>query len=67
MNRLVEISRSDNPETRVFAAYALGAIGAAAKEALPRLKEMQNDPDEGVREVAAQASQSIQAPSLKNR
>ncbi len=59
VNRLVEISRSDNPETRVFAAQALGGIGASAKNALPRLQELRNDPDEGVREVAAQSIQVI--------
>jgi HEAT repeat protein len=61
VDRLVEIARSENPETRLFAAEALGALGPSAKAALPRLKELQNDPDESVRETAAKAIEAIEA------
>ena len=50
---------------RSTAAEALSAIGAAAKEAIPALKEILNDENESVREAAAEALKSIQAADPK--
>jgi hypothetical protein len=59
---------TSDPETRRLAAYVLGEIGPQAKDALPGLKALLNDPD---RQVVMQAVNSVRsvdptASGLKN-
>ena len=50
------------PVARQWAAEALGALGPAAKDALPALTEAQNDADSRVRGAASAAIRKIQPP-----
>jgi HEAT repeat protein len=60
---------SPEPRRRERAASALGSIGPGASEALPRLKELRNDPDPAVREAADAALQLVEpdAPTREDR
>ena len=51
---------SEDPVQRMLAAAALGAQGAAAKDALPELKKLENDKDENVRKAAKDAIAKIE-------
>ena len=50
-----------DPETRVFAAGVLGALGPPAAHTADRLKTLLEDPNADVREVAREALQALQA------
>jgi hypothetical protein len=56
---LVHHLKHEDAGIRESAARWLGAIGPAAKNALPALREALNDPDEGVRTAAKDAIKSI--------
>ena len=46
---------------RGVVADALGQIGAAAKDAIPHLVDLLNDPSEGVRRAAADALEKVKS------
>ena len=50
----------DDWYARLSAAEALGELGPEAHAAIPALEAMQDDPNESVRKVAAEAIQDIQ-------
>jgi HEAT repeat protein len=51
----------EDPLRRRLAAMSLANGGAKAKEALPELKKLLNDPDADVRKVAAEAVKQIES------
>lgn len=58
---VAELLEHADPETRVFAAGVLGALGPPAAQTADRLKPLLEDPDQDVREVAGEALQAILA------
>lgn len=52
-------AKDRNPQVRIEAASALGAIGPAAKPAIPVLTELLKDEDGEVRRAAAKALEKI--------
>ncbi|MGE3775852.1 MAG: HEAT repeat domain-containing protein, partial [Pirellulaceae bacterium] len=60
VDRLTKLFASPLSETRLFAASSLAGIGFPAKSALPQLRELTKDSDQDVREVAAEAIQTIE-------
>ena len=50
---------------RAEAAYALGYLGAAAQNAVPRLRELCEDDDGHVRKAASFALHTILPPSVR--
>jgi len=56
----IELLKAGAPHLRPGAAEQLGKMGAAAKAAIPALKEALKDKDEGVRKAAAEALKKIQ-------
>ncbi len=56
---LIQTLNDQDAGIRSLAAQALGAIGSAAKDALPALSELESDVDEEVRDAAKNAKQSI--------
>ena len=58
---LIKSLKDPSADARWYAVYALRGIGKPAKEAIPALRLLQNDPDEGVRDLAAQAIVTIEA------
>lgn len=57
---LIQFTRSEEPTMRLFGAEALGKLGPAAKAALPRLRELLEDSEEGVRARAEAAIKQIE-------
>lgn len=53
--------QDDQPFIRYLAVEALGAMGSAAKEALPALRQQLEDPDPVVRTTVAEALVAIEA------
>jgi len=49
------------PDVRSVVAEALGAIGSRAKEAVPALQKVLNDPDAGARSAASDALKRLTA------
>ena len=62
IDQVADILDHPDPETRVFAAGVLGALGPAAEPAVARLKPLLEDPDSDVREVAREALKTIRKP-----
>jgi HEAT repeat protein len=60
INEVADLLDEPNPETRLYAAEVLGALGEKAKHTADRLKRLLEDPDEDVREVAKQALQAVE-------
>lgn len=61
-NKQLELLGDQQAKVRRMAAKNLGAMGAAAEVAVPKLEEVAgNDPDEKAREAASQALQKIRA------
>jgi HEAT repeat protein len=60
VNRLIKLLNHEERETRVWTISSLAAIGASSKPALPKLNELLKDPEEEVREVAAEAIRMIE-------
>jgi len=58
---LTKALRSADPQLRWMAARALGDIGPAARDALSSLRRLENDPNETVRNLAAEAIAHISA------
>jgi HEAT repeat protein len=63
---LIKSLKDPSADARWYAVYALHGIGKPAKEALPALRRLQKDPDEGVRDLAAQAIAQIEAKSPRS-
>ena len=60
VKELIAVTSDPDPTTRKLAAYALGQIGSAAKEAVPRLKEMMDkDQDRDVYSATVNALRAI--------
>ena len=55
-----KLGKDTNEYPRRMAALTLGSLGAAAKDALPKLKEGMTDPDKGLREVFQKAVEQIE-------
>ena len=65
-SHLIKTLSDPEPAVRSEAAYALGEIGPAAKDAAPALKAMStNSPDSYLRKMAAAALQSIENRKAK--
>ncbi|HUG93559.1 MAG TPA: HEAT repeat domain-containing protein [Planctomycetaceae bacterium] len=58
--QLVEALLAQDAETREWAADVLGALGDAARPALPDLRDARSDPDPGVRTAIARAIDAIE-------
>jgi len=65
VKRLAKLLASPTSETRLFAASSLAGIGTASSAALPELRALLNDPDNDVREVAAEAIRKIESSARK--
>jgi HEAT repeat protein len=64
VSQLVNLLDSQDAETRLLVIVALAEIGPSAKSAVPALKLRLEDPDEGVRETAAQAIEEMTSACL---
>ena len=62
---LVALLEHTNAEVRSWAASVLGKIGREAKEAAPALRNLLNDPAEGVRTQATQALAALESTAEK--
>jgi HEAT repeat protein len=62
--KLIAHLASDNPQFRYYSAIALGHFGPHAKDAIPGLKKLADDPNPEIRDAAALAIEKIegQAP-----
>lgn len=61
VNALTQGLSNEAARVRIISARRLGELGAEADPAVPKLQELaNNDPDEGVRKIAAEAVQKIQ-------
>ena len=58
--QIIEALRKDSTLSRMEFAIALGKFGAEAKEAVPDLRSLLQDPDENVQGAAAKALQRIE-------
>lgn len=56
-----------DPVVRRRGAYALALLGPLAKDAIPGLEKIKNDPDEGVRNYVAFALNSIQRTTTESK
>jgi HEAT repeat protein len=56
---IIPLLKSEDPVLRRLAAYALGQIGAPAKDALPALTQMLQDPDSNAVTAAINAIREI--------
>ena len=59
VKEIIPLMKSDDPVLRRLAAYALGQIGAPAKEAVPGLTAMLQDPDGNAVTAAINALRAI--------
>jgi len=59
VKEIIPLLKSDDPVVRRLAAYALGQIGAPAKEAVPGLTAMLQDPDGNAVTAAINALRAI--------
>ena len=59
VKEIIPLLKSDDPVVRRLAAYALGQIGAPAKEAVPGLTAMLQDPDGNAITAAINALRAI--------
>ncbi len=59
VKEIIPLLKSDDPVVRRLAAYALGQIGASAKEAVPGLTAMLQDPDGNAVTAAINALRAI--------
>jgi hypothetical protein len=64
VSQWIEALKDKDKGTRIAAAFALGKIGPAAKDAVPALIEALKDKDRDVRSTAAQALSGI-GPAAK--
>ena len=59
--RALLVALGDNdPTVRTAALFAITEIGPEARRALPRIRRMLDDPDEGVRKFAKDAAARIE-------
>jgi len=60
IDAVVKNLESEDPIARMFAAGTLGNKGEQAKEHLPAIKKLLNDPEKNVRDAAADAIKKIE-------
>jgi HEAT repeat protein len=61
ISSIISLLKDQNPTIRSDAAYILGMIGN--KDAIPFLKEIENDEDENVRTIVKEAIEEIESKS----
>jgi HEAT repeat protein len=64
--QLIEYLGNDRDEVRWVTAWVLGMIGPEAREAVPALRKLLEDPSQSVRDHAAAALEKIEGPSVPN-
>jgi HEAT repeat protein len=62
---LLPLLKGEDAALRAWAAWALGRMGRAAVEAIPHLTEALEDPEDSVRQAAAQALEEIKGDSKR--